>query len=108
MRPFGQYLKAMVRGLDHDGKDLADEVRIYASVKKVAHGVDEDCPRLSPAQRHSQNMRMQRHAKSIGIVATTRGLEAQREPFSVTVATTDADLSAAGNRVPCGLGPFNF
>jgi hypothetical protein len=40
-----------MRGLDHDGKDLADEVRIYASVKKVAHGVDEDGSGLLPTKR---------------------------------------------------------
>ncbi len=98
----------MVRGSPHNIKDFQDELQRDVFVKEVAHGINKDCSRLLPAERHFEQMRVQGNSEAIGIVSAASGFEAKRETPGVTISTAETDFCAACDRVPGGLGPFDF
>ena len=104
----GQNLKAMVRGAAHDVKDFQYELQRDIFVEKVAHGIDEYCSGLLPAQRYLEQMRMQGNAEAVGIVSAARSFEAKCEALGVAIAAAYAYFCAACYRVPCRLSPFDF
>jgi len=96
-----------VRTIAHRREDSLDERKWNVIVKEVAHRIHEHDPRLAPAARNVQQIRMQRHLKAVTVAIAAHGLQALRHPFGVTVSATFADLGAPGDRIPSHFGPFD-
>jgi hypothetical protein len=52
----GQQLIGVARGCEHDVEHLPDELERNVLVEEVAHGVDEDHPRLGPGEGQRQHV----------------------------------------------------
>ena len=52
-------------------------------------------------------MLLEREVESVLVVFLPHSLESKRHTLSVAELTTRADLGAAGERIPSGLGPLN-
>lgn len=75
-------------------------------MEQVAHAVYEDGLRLFPGQRQLESVFMQCQLERILVVPRAHRLQALRHAFGVAVLAAGADLGAAGQGVPSGLGPL--
>src|SRR5579885_1271146 len=96
----------MLRAVAHGGKHTADKLQRHALMEQVAHGVDEDQTRLTPAFRQIDEIGMQRDVESVAISVRAHRLQSMRQTLGITVLASSADLRATGHRVPCRLCPF--
>lgn len=77
-------------------------------MKHVTHGVDKNRGGSFYFQRSLQHMLMDRHVKTGGVVRLAHGAKTMGHSLRITMLTAWAYLGASGNRVPGGLGPFDF
>jgi hypothetical protein len=64
LRPLGQYLELVAASQGHHGPDAGLRGAVDAGVGEVAHGVDEDRARSTPAQRFGHRGVVHGHAES--------------------------------------------
>ena len=76
-----------MRGFAHNVKDFRQKIEGDIVVKKVAHRIDENCVRMLPMQRRFKGVRMCSNTKTIDIIATARGFQAQSHTFGVAILT---------------------
>src|ERR1700730_12683858 len=95
-------------GLFHRVKDRVDERLRHFFVEQVAHGVDKDAPRLTPAQRLPQALRPQRQIKAVLERMAVYPAKPLREAFRITEVATAGDLGAPGYGVPSRIRPFDL
>src|ERR1700730_17433695 len=95
-------------GLFHRVKDRVDERLRHFFVEQVAHGIDKDAPRLTPAQRLAQALGPQRQIKAI--LERMAGYPAKPfgETLRITEVATARDFGAPGYRVPSRVRPFDL
>ncbi len=77
-------------------------------MKEVAHGIDKNSARLSPAQRDLKGMFVKRHAEAVGVIRAASGFQTASHPFGIAVLAACADFGAAGDRIPGGFSPFDL
>jgi hypothetical protein len=58
LRSLGQNLKYVPISLAHRVKNPANEIQRHVLVKKIAHRIDKNLPRLMPTQRLTENIRL--------------------------------------------------
>jgi hypothetical protein len=97
----------MASGQAHDFKYFLDETQGNALMEKIAHGVHENHLRTFPRERQGQYVVMNSEVETVGIIGLTHCLQSARHSFRVAIPASLAYLGAAGQRVPCGLCPFN-
>jgi len=91
----------------HDLEHLADEVLGHILVEEVAHGIYEDVARLFQVQRIVEHVGMTGHREAVAVVGLAHGLQPRGHALRVAVAAAGAGLGASGDRIPCGVGPFD-
>src|SRR6266404_342009 len=91
----------------HCFKYAMDELKRYAVLKKIAHRVHENQLGRLPPQRNLQRMFMECQCKAIAVVLLAHCFQTKRKPLGVAALTAWANLRAAGQRIPCCLGPFD-
>ena len=104
----GEHLVAVLVRRLHHLEDLVDVVVGHVLVEEVAHGVDEDGARLRPAERlvEALGAQLQLEAALVGVAGDAA--EALGEGFGVAVGAAGADLGAARDGVPGGVGPLDL
>jgi hypothetical protein len=107
LRALGEHLELMPMSPVHDGKNVINEVSRHIPVEQVRHAVDEDAPRALPAERLLKPPRPKGQVKARLKRVTRRAAPALGKPLSVAVIAPGADLRAAGDRVPSGIGPLD-
>lgn len=123
LRPLREHLERQVLAERHHGEDLVDVLVGELLVEEVAHGVDEDAPRLPPAEGFVELCRDEldaagparargRHLREAGKDTGVRvallervAREPRRDPLGVAVAAALGDPRAAPNGVPRRVGP---
>lgn len=100
---FGEDLEDVLVGAGHDVEDAVEVGVVDVGVEQVAGGVHEHAPRTSPPQWLVEAFGSQGHGEPVGV---GRGAgEAVRDGLGVAVVAAGADLVAAGDGVPGGIGP---
>jgi hypothetical protein len=91
----------------HGVKYLGDMVSRHLFVKELAHGIDKGEPRLRPCKRLNEPLGAQGEIEAAFERMAGHAAEAFRKPLDISVISTRANLRAAGDRVPCGIGPLD-
>jgi hypothetical protein len=91
----------------HHIKHFLNKLKRNILVKKIAHRINKDLPRLTPPQRLLKQIRMQSHIEIVPVTGLPHGMKPSRHPMSITVLTSGTDLRAAGHRIPGCISPFN-
>ena len=107
MWSFRKNLESVPTSLVHHLEDLHDEVIGHLLVKEVAHGIHKDHTRLTPRHRYEQRPRVDCDLEAVPVLRLAHGLEPSGHSFSVAVLAANAELRAAGYRVPRSFRPFN-
>src|SRR5581483_6398225 len=97
----------MVRAVPHRLEDALDIRKGNVVVEQVAHGVDEDHLRPTPAPRHIEQVRMQGYFKTIAVTVSPHCLKTTGHTFCIAVLATLADLGTSRHGIPGHLRPLN-
>src|SRR6266446_5755459 len=92
----------------HHVERSKDEVCRYALMKHVAHRIDEYCLGFLPTERKFQSCFVESKRKAIHIISLPHRFESQCHALRVTMLAAWANLRATRERIPGGLGPFNW
>ena len=92
----------------HDPTNHFDVLVGYALVKQIAHGIHEHKLRGAPQKRLSQLLRNKSKIETVFIWMPLHSPETLGECLRIAVLATGADLRAATNWIPGGVGPFDF
>ena len=95
-------------GGEHHPADLLDIVIRHVDVKEIAHRVDEDFARLSPAERIAEFFRDESKIEALFERVIGNAAESLGESFGVTMSATGTDFRAATDGIPRGVSPFDF
>lgn len=79
----------------------------HVLVKEVAHGVDEDEARATPALRLLHARRAKGEVEPLLVGMSDDAPEPLREPLGIAVVAPGAELGAARHRVPGALRPLD-
>src|ERR1700710_621474 len=93
--------------LCHDRKDSTDVLVGNPLVKQVAHGVDEDDPRLLPLEWVIKPTRPELQVETLLISIPFDAAPPLGEGLGVAMSTARGDLVAARDRVPRRFCPLN-
>ena len=76
-------------------------------MKEIAHGVDEDCMGLFPAEWQIDLLRLQCQIKTLTVCLMAHRLQTSRDPLRIAMLAAWAHLITTRHRVPRGFCPFN-
>jgi len=94
-------------GSVHDVKDFVNVIRRHLLMEQIAHRVDEDNLRLFPFERRFEGLSLNGELETVLVVGLAHGFEARCHALGIAVLASRADLCAAGDGIPGGLGPFD-
>src|SRR6267143_703529 len=97
----------MLVSFDHHVKDFSHELIGHFLVKEVGHRVYEYHLRLFPTQWHLESLRPKFQIKSLFVGMTGHTPKPLGKRLCIAVLAPRTDLSAAGDGVPCRIGPFD-
>lgn len=103
-----QHLKCMPVGGFHGVEHGVDKGPGQFFVKKIAHGVDEDAPGLSPIQRLRQAFGPEREVEAVLKGMPGNAAKPLCEALGVTEVAAARYLRAAGDGIPGRVRPFNW
>src|SRR5690606_34520707 len=111
-------LKGVLRTKCHHRKHLVDELLRYVLVEQVTHAVGEHHAGFAPAQRIDQLVlyqpdlsrpsRATRRHLGETVVRLSWTTKAGGDALRITIAATLGYTSAAPERIPRGVGPFDL
>jgi hypothetical protein len=76
-------------------------------MKEIAHRVDKNHARFFPVERLQEALGADSKIKTIFERVAGHAAEAFGEPGGIAIVASRADLGAAGDRVPCRVGPLD-
>src|SRR5574341_1192772 len=94
LRPFGEYLKLMLRCPPYNIENFMDECMRYVLMKKIAHGIHKHERRPCPYQRRIKDLIVYSIFESINVIRLPHGLQPQCHSLCITIAAPKADLGA--------------
>jgi len=102
-----QHLEGVPRRLAHHGKDFLDKRHRNVLMEQIAHRVDEDHSRATPAQRLHEPLRPEAKIKALFVRVSRYASPAFSEGLGVAVCAARRHLAATRDGVPRGFRPFN-
>src|SRR6266849_1968567 len=106
--PLSQHLIDVPVGLKHHIDNALNIFVAHVVVKQIAHRVNEDLSWPSPSEWFVEFFRDESKVESLFVWMIRNATKSFRESRCVAVLAARADLCAAANRVPRGVGPFDL
>lgn len=91
----------------HCVKHIFDESVRHIIMKEVAHGIYEDEFAALPLEWLPESLRTELEIEATFVRVSRNTPEPLRKSLGVAVRATGADLGAARDGIPRGLGPFD-